>query len=98
MCRWRLFTSLFGIRNTGSSNVTSQSSSFKVESGFGLGVLGEEVYVGLGVDWEGMCGEYLPEGSNVGNSRGLLESEFVIHTKVVDFGHLHSFYYYSFWP
>jgi hypothetical protein len=33
-----------------------------------LGVLGEEVYVGLGVDWEEMCGEYLLEGSNVGNS------------------------------
>ena len=35
------------------------------------------MYVGSGVEWEEMCGEYLPEGSNVGNSRGLLESEFV---------------------
>ena len=35
------------------------------------------MYVGSGVDWEGMCGEYHLEGSNVGNSRGLLESEFV---------------------
>ena len=42
-----------------------------------MGVSGEEVYVGSGVDWEGMCGEYHPKGSNDGNSRGLLESEFV---------------------
>ena len=42
-----------------------------------MGVWGEEVYVGSIVDWEGMCGEYHVEGSNVGNSRGLLESEFV---------------------
>ena len=37
--------------------------------------MGEEVYVASGVEWEGMRGEYLPEGSNVGNSRGLFESE-----------------------
>ena len=42
---------------------------FKEESGLGLGVSGEEVYVGSGVDWEGMCGEYHPEGSNVVNSK-----------------------------
>ena len=77
MCQQSLFTSLFGIRNTGSSDVTPQISSFKEGSGFGLGVLGEEVYVGSGVDWDGMCGEYHPEGLNVGNSRGLLESEFL---------------------
>ncbi|CAF4451667.1 unnamed protein product, partial [Adineta steineri] len=63
--------------NTGSSNVTLRCSSFKEEYGFGLGVSGEEVYVGSGVDWEGTCGEYHLEGSNVGNSIGLLESEFV---------------------
>ena len=40
-------------------------------------VSGEEVYVGSWVDWEWICGEYLSEGSNVGNSRGLLESKFV---------------------
>ena len=50
---------------------------FKQESGFGLEVSGEEVYVGSVVDWEGMCGEYRMEGSNVANSIGLLESEFV---------------------
>ena len=68
---------LFGIRNTGSSSVTPKNSSFKEESEFRLGVSGEEVYVGSGMVWEGMCGEYLPEGSNVGNSRGLLENDFV---------------------
>ena len=35
------------------------------------------MYVGSRVDWEGMGREYLPEGLNVGNSRGFLESEFV---------------------
>ena len=40
-----------------------------------LGVSGEEVYVGARVDQEGMCGEYLPKGSCVGNSKGLFESE-----------------------
>ena len=67
MCQWRLFTYLFGTRNTGSSGVTLKSSLFKEGSGFGLGVSSEEVYVGSRVDWEGMCGEYHLEGSNVGN-------------------------------
>ena len=66
---------LFGIRNIGSSSITPRGSLFKEESRLGLGVSGEEVYVGSRVVWEGMCGEYLPEGSNVGNSRGLFESE-----------------------
>ena len=39
----------------------------------GFGVLGEEVYVGSGVDWEGNFGVYLPEGLYVGNSTGLFE-------------------------
>ena len=69
--------------------MTPQSSLFKEESGFGLGVLGEEVYVGSGVVWEGMCGEYLPERSKVGNSRGLSE---------VDLEHLYSFQCYAYWP
>jgi len=50
---------------------------FKEGSRFGLGFLGEEVYVESRVDWEGMCGDYHSKGSIVGNSRGLLESEFV---------------------
>ena len=68
---------LFEVQNTGSSGVTLRGSSIKEESGFRLGVSGEEVYVGLELDSEGMCGEYHSEGSNVGNSIGLLESEFV---------------------
>ena len=47
---------------------------FKEGFGFGLGVSGEEVYVTEGVDWEGIWVEYHLEGSNVGNSRGLLDS------------------------
>lgn len=49
--------------------------SFKEGFVFGLGVSSEEVYVGSGVDWEGMCGEYILEASKVENSRALLESE-----------------------
>lgn len=49
----------------------------KEESRFSLKVSGEEVYVGSGVDWEEMCRDYLPKGLNVGNSRGLFQSEFV---------------------
>ena len=41
----------------------------------GFGVLGEEVYVGSGVDLEGNLGVYLSEGSYVGNAKGLLESD-----------------------
>ena len=58
---------MFGIRNTGSSGVTPRGFSFKEESRLRMRVLGEEVYVGLGVEWEKMCGEYIPEGLNVGN-------------------------------
>ena len=74
MCRQTWFTSLFEICDRGSSSVTIWSSSIKEESGLGLEVSGEELYVGSRVDWEGMCGEYLPEGLNVGNSRGLFKS------------------------
>ena len=73
--RW--LPSLFGIWYTWSSGLTPWSSSFKYGSRFGLGVSGEEVYLGLGVDWEEIWVEYHPEGSKVGNSRGLLESESV---------------------
>ena len=68
---------MFEIRNTCSSDVTLRGSSTKEESSFGLEVSGEEVYVGLGVEWEEMCEEYIPKGSNVGNPRGLFESEFI---------------------
>ena len=59
----------------GSSSVTLRSSSFKEGYGFGLRVLGEEVYVGSGVDWKGIWVEYHLKGSNVGNSRGFLEND-----------------------
>ena len=44
----------------------------------GFGVLGEEVYVGLGVDQEGTLGVYVPEGSYVGNAKGLFESHILV--------------------
>ena len=68
---------LFGIRYTSSFGVTPQISLFKEGSGFDLGVSSEEVYVRSTVDWEGIWVEYRTEGSNVGNSRGLLDSDYV---------------------
>ena len=41
----------------------------------GFGVLGEEVYVGTGVDREGKLGVYHPEGLYVGNAKGLFERD-----------------------
>ena len=51
---------MLGIRYTGSSGVTPQSSLFEEECWCGLGVLGEEVYDGYGVGCVGILGEYLP--------------------------------------
>ena len=82
---------LFVIQYTGYFGVTPQTSSFKEEYGFGSRVSGEEVYVGLGVDWEGICGEYLLEGSIVGKSRGLSETESITSHEGGLFGHLCSF-------
>ena len=44
----------------------------------GFGVSGEEVYVGSRVDQEGNFGVYLPEGSYVGNSKGLFERDLLV--------------------
>ena len=65
----------------GSSGVTPQISSFEEESGLGMGVLGEEVYVGSRVDQEGMCGVYLPEGSYLGNAKGLFKSDLLVSSE-----------------
>ena len=40
--------------------------------------MGEEVYVGSGVDQEGKFGVYLPEVSYVGNAKGLFESDLLV--------------------
>ena len=64
----------------------------------GFGVSGEEVYIGSGVYREGNFGVYLPKGSYVGNSKVLCERDFWFHTKVVDFGRLYLFQYYTDWP
>ena len=69
---------LFGTRNTGSSSVIPQSSSFKEESGLGFRVSSEEAYAGSGVDREGKFGVYLLKGSYVGNAKGLFESDFLV--------------------
>ena len=60
---------------TRSFSVTLWISSFNEESWFGLRVSGEEVYLGSRVDWEGICGEYLPEGLKGGNPRGFFETK-----------------------
>ena len=54
---------------------------FEEDSRLGFGVLGEEVYVGSGVDREGKLGVYLPEGSYVGNAKGLFESDFLVSSE-----------------
>jgi hypothetical protein len=69
---------LLGIIQTGSFSVTPQSSSYEGDSGLGFGVSGEEVYVGPGVDREGKFEVYLPEGSYVGNAKGLFESDLFV--------------------
>jgi hypothetical protein len=47
VCQRSSFTSLFGIRNTGSSDVTPQSSTYEEDSGLEFGVyLPEGLYVG----------------------------------------------------
>ena len=69
---------MLGIRNIGSSNVTPRSSTFEEDFGLEFGVSGEEVYEGSGVDQEGKFGVYLLEGSYVGNSKGLFESDLLL--------------------
>ena len=69
------------MRNTGSSGVTPRSSSFEEYSRLGFGLSGEEVYVGSRVDQEGKLGVYLPEGSYVGNAKGLFENDFLVSCK-----------------
>ena len=72
---------MFGTRNTGSSGVTPQSSSFEGDSGLGFGVSSEEVYVGSGVDQEGKFRVYLPKGSYVGKDKGLFEKDLLVSHK-----------------
>jgi hypothetical protein len=44
----------------------------------GIGVSGEEVYIGSGVHQEVNFGVYLLEGSYVGNSKGLCERDLLV--------------------
>ena len=37
--------------------------------------------MGLRVDWEGKLGVYLPEGSYVGNAKGLFENDLLVSRK-----------------
>ena len=98
VCQQSWFTLLLRKRNIVSPGVTPRSSSFEGDSGLGFGVSGEEVYVGSGVDREGVFRVYLPERSYVGNSKVLFERDLLVSREGGWFWPLVSFQHYADWP